>query len=351
MTSTAVEAYKTQSGVRIYRLPLEVFPGFWGFAHLVISQEDCWLIDVGSGLESSNTRLEQGLEAVRMAHGESIEWRSIRSVLITHGHIDHFGGLSYVRSRTDARIGIHELDRRVLTNYEERLIESTHALAAFLSRSGLEVEQQREMLELYHVHKSLFHSVPVDFVLRQSTTRLGPLTAHHMPGHCPGLVMLEVGDILLTADHILSDISPHQSPESLSAYTGLGHYLDSLKASEPLAARARLALGGHQQPMLDALGRVSAIRQMHVERLAQVVDILHQPSTTAEVAFRLFPRAYGYNVLLALEEVAAHIEFLWLRGYLRVTNCEEWEKGDGMPLWYVAPPELEPPSLAGPAPG
>ena len=39
---------------------------------------------------------------------------------------------------------------------------------------------------------------------------------------------LQVDDVLLTADHILSYTTPHQAPESITNNMGLGHYLASL---------------------------------------------------------------------------------------------------------------------------
>jgi len=39
-------------------------------------------------------------------------------------------------------------------------------------------------------------------------------------------------------------------------------------------------------------------------------------------------------VLLALEEVGAHVEFLYERGQLAVSNLDEVEKEDNPPLKY-----------------
>jgi glyoxylase-like metal-dependent hydrolase (beta-lactamase superfamily II) len=210
----------------------------------------------------------------------------------------------------------------VLTRYEERLAEATDALSEFLTDAGLEAQHSAAILDMYAVHKSLFASVPVDFVFGSARSSLGPLTVIHTPGHCPGQVVIQVDDILLSGDMVLSDISPHQSPERLTAYTGLGHYLESLTTVERLAPTIRIALGGHQRPIDQLRQRLSAIRDTHQSRLHDVLSAMVRPATMAQVSEMLFPEAVGYNQLLALEEVGAHVEYLHARGYLSLDNAD-----------------------------
>jgi glyoxylase-like metal-dependent hydrolase (beta-lactamase superfamily II) len=331
----AVQRFETDHGARVYRIPLEVFPGFWGFSHLILADGFRALVDCGSGLDSSNSGLDRGLATIGDAYSEDAGWQRLTHVLITHGHIDHFGGLPYVRSRTDAPVGVHELDRRVLTRYEERVRLVTLRLRAYLVEAGVEPEQQATILELYRVHKQLFNSVPVDLTYEAEGMSLGPLTFTHVPGHCPGQVVMQIDDLLLAGDHVLSDITPHQSPESLSDNTGLGHYLESLERIRPLAASVRWTLGGHQDPVRDLAARLDAIRLAHQHRLQAVLDLLDQPCTISEIASRLFPEVRGYNVLLALEETGAHVEYLAQRAQIGWENLEATDGGCPVPLRYV----------------
>lgn len=340
----AVEQFSTSRGDRIYRIPLEVFPGFWGFSHLVVSDSLRCLVDVGSGMESSNHGLETGMQSIREDYGESIDWRDLSHVVISHGHIDHHGGLRFVREKTEAPVGIHELDWRVLACYEARLAEAVDSLERFLRTSGLPSDEQASILGIYSVHKSLFASVPVDFTFASPCSRLGSMTVVHTPGHCPGQVVIQVDDILLCGDQVLSDISPHQSPEQLTAYTGLGHYLESLSLVERMSPGIRLGLGGHQRPMPDLAGRIRAIRLGHQTRLQEVLGQMAQPSTLAQVARALFPEADGYNHLLALEETGAHVEYLSARGYLDCVQSPAAATSDGA-RWFQARPDRRIPDL------
>ena len=302
---------------RIYRIPLDLFPGLTGYAHLVVAPEGTVLIDVGSGFGESNEQLHAGLTSVRSDHGEAVGWDRLTHILISHGHIDHYGGLGFVRGHTSAPVGIHQLDRLVLTDFERRLEAMAARLRRFFKSSGVGPEESTELMELYLVAKHLFASQRVDFTIDKPETRLGPLQILHTPGHCPGQIVLRVGEVALTSDHVLPGITPHMAPSSLAKHTGLSRYLNSLDRLEGWAGGSRLALGGHGQPILDLGRRIGEIRQHHEDRLQAILQALEGPRTVADLADRLFPSAAGYHRLLALEEVGAHVEYLRSRKRIR----------------------------------
>ena len=101
-------------------------------------------------------------------------------------------------------------------------------------------------MELYGFSKKNVPSLPVTHTLVDNQQFDG-LRFIHTPGHCPGQVCIGLGEVLLSADHILPEISPHQAPESIMPYTGLGHYLESL---DKVAAHQgiRLRAGGASVP-------------------------------------------------------------------------------------------------------
>jgi glyoxylase-like metal-dependent hydrolase (beta-lactamase superfamily II) len=325
-----IRSFVTSGGGQIFQIPLEEFPGFWGYAYLVLANDEKGtqyrvLIDTGSGFGNSNQHLESGLQLISNSLGRKLSLADLTHVFITHGHIDHFGGLSYVRPRTQARIGVHELDLRNLTNYEERLTLVAQRLDEFLIESGVSAERRVHLIDMYKITKSLYRSVKVDFTFEAVGMNVGPFEMLHVPGHCAGHVVIRLHDVLFSGDHILDRTSPHQAPEHLTLSTGLEHYLDSLEAVRPWANDVRLTLGGHKDPIMDLAARLDAIRQLHVERLAKVLDLLSTAHTILEVSQALFGEVQGYNELLAIEEAGAHVEYLYQRGLLGIQNLAELE--------------------------
>jgi glyoxylase-like metal-dependent hydrolase (beta-lactamase superfamily II) len=148
---------------------------------------------------------------------------------------------------------------------------------------------------MYKFTKSIYHSVHVDFTYEAAGMRLGPVEMLHVPGHCPGHVVIRLHDILFSGDHVLEQTSPHQSPEHLSLSTGLGHYLQSLENLRSWGGDIRLTLGGHKGVIHDLPGRIDAIRAVHMQRLQKVLDLLSESHTIAEISRTL--GRHGYNVL------------------------------------------------------
>jgi glyoxylase-like metal-dependent hydrolase (beta-lactamase superfamily II) len=188
---------------------------------------------------------------------------------------------------------------------------------------------------MYKITKSLYRSVNVDFTYEAMGMKLGPFKFIHVPGHCAGHVVIQLHDCLFSGDHILEKTSPHQAPEQITLSTGVDTYLRSLELIKPLAEKVKLTLGGHENPIYELGKRIDEIRAVHMERLQKVLDILANPHTIADVSKYLFGKVEGYTILLALEEAGAHVEYLYQRGFLEISNLKEIEENSNLvPIFY-----------------
>ena len=336
MTVPPVQRFESDSGVRIYRISCQAFPGLVAHTYLLLGAGPVTLVDTGSGFGDSTKQLLAGLGEVRDRFGEPITSRDIARVIITHGHLDHFGGLAQLKGPITAEVGIHELDRWVLVGYEERVVVATKGMAFFLEQAGVPADQRADLIELYGSGKQHVKSVAVDFVLTDGQSFDG-LEIIHTPGHCPGQVCIKISDVLLSADHVLPRTTPHQNPESITAWTGLGHYLDALTKIEKVPG-VRLALGGHEGPIENFYPRIGEIRVDHDKKLDRIFGLLRAPGglTIQDLCRSMYPTVTGWNVLLALTEVGAHVEYLYERGSLGVVNVEQVEREINPPLRYLA---------------
>ncbi len=330
-----METYKTAGDALIYQILLREFPDLIGNVYLVIVGKYRVLVDAGSGFFESNNDLIRGLDEISDIRGEDCSLHNLSHIFITHGHIDHFGGLSNIRNQTNAKICVHELDRRIVSNHEERLLLAAHRLEEFLTEAGVKEDQRTGLLDMYKITKSLYRSVNVDLTYEAMGMRLGPFKFIHVPGHCAGHVVIHLHDYLFSGDQILEKISPHQAPEQITLSTGLDTYLKSLEVVRPLATKVRFTLGGHENPICNLENRIDEIRSVHKERLQKVLDFLSEPHTISDIAKYLFGKVSGYTILLALEEAGAHVEYLYQRGFLEITNLKEIEENSKLvPIVY-----------------
>jgi len=325
--------FLTSDGREIFSFPVRAFPGLVANIYVISNGDTRILVDCGSGMDDSNQDLLHGLDSLNETYGLRLELRELDAIFITHGHIDHFGGLPFIRRYSNAPIAVHRLDRRVLSHYEERVLVASRLLETFLQRAGVSPGNLKDLMAMYLFAKGIYRSTAVDIPLQEKSSNAYDVQVFHVPGHCPGQVCLLVDDILLTADHVLSRTTPHQAPESITNNMGLGHFLDSLDKVAALD-NVSLGLGGHEEPMPDLRGRIAEIKQVHQERLEQVLAICDEPKTVAGISMELFGDVSSYHILLALEETGAHVEYLYQLGELIVTNIGQVESESAPVFFY-----------------
>ena len=333
----AVKRFVSDSGLRIYRIACNVFPEFTGRVYLLLGPRDATLIDTGSGQGESTQQILAGLETVRTEFGEPFQPPDIGRILITHSHIDHIGGLPEMVRLTGAAVGVHPLDSRIISAYNERAAACKLSFDRFLRQAGVESERRKTVLRTFGYGKDRVASVPVDFTLNDGD-KLDSLKVVHTPGHSPGHVCMAVDNILLAGDHVLARTVSQQWPESVAPYTGLGHYLQSLEKVRRMA-KIDLILGGHEPPIHDVRQRIEEIRKIHDRRLERVLEIAgraDRPLTIDEIAERMYSRPEGIHAMLALCDVGSRVEYLDQRGQLAIVNAQECQ-GQREPVYQYRP--------------
>jgi hypothetical protein len=175
MSETAAYAvFKTSSGAQIHRIPLQAFPKFWAYVYVIRMDGANILIDSGSGTEVSHEDLLKGLRQAGLQPSD------LTHILLTHAHIDHYGGLSKLKPLTRAKIGCHELDLQTVSQHEARLALIGRRLASFLAETGLAEETRDSLLGIYRLAKSLYRSVTVDLAYESQNMQVGPLEMIHL---------------------------------------------------------------------------------------------------------------------------------------------------------------------------
>jgi glyoxylase-like metal-dependent hydrolase (beta-lactamase superfamily II) len=134
-----------------------------GYVHAYLVVVDDGLVLVDTGLPGRSAQIGKALFDLRRKIGE------VHTILLTHHHPDHRGGLAELHRRSGARIVAHTLDAPVIDGSEPRPMPG---IMRFVEKIMLRAE-----------------AVPVDEVLSgDGPTPVAGISAVHTPGHTAGHV-------------------------------------------------------------------------------------------------------------------------------------------------------------------
>lgn len=298
--------------------------------------------DLGGGytLFDCGCGTEEGLSALRLALSER-GLKGLNRIIVSHGHVDHYGNAQTLSEETDAKIFIHPHDLEKICG-EGRWFRLLEEHRSFFSRIGVPGPVLDELIERSKRNPVYARQVERHRVeTLQGKTRLQfkffDAEVMHMPGHTPGLVCLhdEKHRVLFADDHVLAKISPNPLidftfGEGESKFKALVAYSQSAQVVKNLSLDAILpghgeAFSGHQE-LLTSLFEFYAVRQQRLlKRLAQ------GPASVYELLPAVFPRVDTGRLYLMLSEVLANLEVLESRGDV------SREVRDGKELYQVAP--------------
>lgn len=260
----------------------------------------------------------------------------VRTVVVSHCDVDHFGGVSDAREAFPlARIRAHALDRPAIEDYGTYL---AHRARGFRDDFGLDEDPEvlewcRSVTRETHLDEDVADGERIDLGGRQ-------VTVWHLPGHSHGSIGIEVpwADAILVSDAVLG--SSVNLADGTPAFPPTYRYVD-----EYLATVRRLEAAGHQRLLTahypafedDAARAFLADSRAFAVRLDKLVVSALEASglTLAELLDEVNPIAgdwpsEGTATALAFP-VVGHLERLRDRGAVRRVG-----QRDGQAVWSAA---------------
>ncbi len=302
----------------IYKIPVFSFPmnGFkdhWTATYLVLGPHGATLVDTGTHL--SEASLREGLRVVREFYGEPVSLEQLDQILITHAHFDHFGGLAFALPAGHARLYVHAWDARTLSNYPEEVVRGRERIRLFLRQSGMPAAEIETFMRMHGDPKREITGFPVHRAFEDGERVIADFEVIHTPGHCPGLSCIRIGDVVLLGDQVLNGVTPHQFPKIYTSGSGLKNYLNSLVKIAARSEGIRLGLPSHYGDIPDIEGRAREIMAAHHQRIVDLIKDMDRPESLYQITndyyrYRQGREITGYEQLLALEEIGAHIEYM-----------------------------------------
>jgi len=267
------------------------------------------LVDTGLKTDASFEMLSAGLKSLNFSIS------SIERILITHGHIDHYGQAQKLSSLSGAPIYIHPKEYGKIRS----IIHSFGTLRSILLRNGVPDDLVHQAIRFIESAQKMADSLSEAFFLEDGDSiSFASMTWKTIlcPGHSSGLVCFYWPEkkTLFTGDHLLKEITPnpvlnvpnHKPPLH---YPSLKEYLSSLQKIESLDID--LILPGHGEEIYDSKGLIQKITHHHQERMAHVLSILSQGEKTPyEIGMDLFPGVPPFEVFLGISEAVGHLEIL-----------------------------------------
>jgi glyoxylase-like metal-dependent hydrolase (beta-lactamase superfamily II) len=285
------------------------------------------LFDSGLGAPPAEAAMAAGLARI----GRSP--RDVSRIVVSHGHIDHYGGTVTLLEQAGRPVPVHAHPRDIPKMAEgyPRWKDQLPAYGAFFLRLGVPIEVQleasRQVGEGFSKARRIPRVEPLDLgeVLRMKHVTLEPL---HMPGHTPGLLCLYDREhrLVLSDDHLLEHVSPNPlielGPDGEEGWRPLVAYVESIGRLREL--EVDLVLPGHATPFGEHRGVIDRLLGFYGKRQQRIRDELGKgPLTGWEVTTRLFPRAPASAMFLTASEALANLEVLEARGEV----SREIEKG------------------------
>jgi glyoxylase-like metal-dependent hydrolase (beta-lactamase superfamily II) len=279
------------------------------------------LVDAGIKTEVSFETLKKGLETI------GVGLNSIERILITHGHIDHYGQAKRLSSLSGAPIYIHSKEYGRIRSF----IHSLGFIKSILLRNGAPETLVNEAIHYMESAQIMADSLDEAFFLDDGDSILFKSMSWktiHCPGHSPGLICFHWPEkkILFTGDHLLKEITPNpilNVPEYRPPfrYPSLKDYLNSLEKIERLDLS--LLLPAHGEEIHDVKALIQKIFTHHKERMDRILFSLSKKEKTPfQIAMDLFPGVPPFEVFLGISEAVGHLEILKEKGIVKVNEKE-----------------------------
>lgn len=312
-----IKPFPSVRHIRVIPIPMPGFPDLKTANVYVVGAGPITLIDTGPKYPTSLNFLTQTLQT----YGFNLS--DVERIIITHGHVDHFGLAAGIRREAGKPIPcyVHAEDAwRLSTANLEEDVFSDEALD-YMARMDLPEHEIARMRRRYAMIKDFCDPLD-DYRLMEGGAAFAGDGYHlrviHTPGHSPGNCCIYECEqhILFSGDHILKHTTPNPLMEISRSrlkdpgYQSLPVYLASLDKLGGLAAR--YAFPGHGGHIEDLPAIIAAYHAHHRKRLERIWHTLRRggPRAIYQLMGDIFPRVPEGDVMLAVSETAVHMEML-----------------------------------------
>jgi glyoxylase-like metal-dependent hydrolase (beta-lactamase superfamily II) len=320
-----------QVAEQIYQIQLPLPFALRSVNCYLLRDDDGWtIIDSGLNYPAGQAAWQQAFDSM------DISPSSIRRIVLTHYHPDHFGLAGWLQQQSGAEVFLAPREIESVRLYWQMAEDELDPIVPMFAEHGVPPDLAAAIA--YEVSRMRSMTAPhptITPLLPGTTLHMGGRSwqAIHTPGHSDGqLIFYAASDNLaLVGDHVLVKISPHVGLWPDSEPDPLGRYLASL--AELRSLQVDLALPGHGPLIREWRSRLEQLIAHHAERLTIMREAVGTAANAYEVTTRVFAfdRYTAHEKRFAVAETLAHLELLVVRGELR----KEYREGGWVYLEMV----------------
>lgn len=336
--SNVEELKKKLKKLGIHRLELPTpFPQVSTMNVYLFEGKELTLIDSGVSTPESWEALTKNLDKFGYRVSD------IKKILLTHGHVDHYGQAQKVVEESGASVYIHPRDSaKVHPDRLQSIDEGFPVYSDYFKKIGI----PEDLIEMMHqisrgfifVAQQIKNPLPVvegqKFIAGDIE-----LTAFEFPGHTPGMVCYynRKHGMLFSGDHVLRSISPNPllelEKDTGKKFKSLVEYKRSL--DKLLNFDIKFILPGHFTFIDDIDGLIKRLKRFYRIRQRRLLDLMNSETLTPyELMKKIFPRLIPGEIFLGISEVIGNLEVLEEKGLAKFEEvngkiiCQQVKKGD-----------------------
>ncbi len=310
---------------------IEIFPGVhWLKLPIAMEQSDLeyintyliedrkgfLLIDSGWNTDMAFSALHNAL--IKSGH----DFQSIKHIVITHVHPDHYGMAGRIKELSGATLAMHHIEKEYIEPRYVNTAPLLHQTDRMMINNGV---PENEMEELRDASLDVLNYVvptqPDKILHDGDMINAGAFKFQVIwtPGHSSGHICLYEPHrkLLFAGDHILPKITPNISVNPQSIENPLGRYLQSLEEIKKLDVE--MAFPGHDEPFHNLNMRINEITHHHHLRNLEILEtIMLSPRSAYSIAKEITWGNNGggwedlppFHKRMAIFETIAHLEMM-----------------------------------------